>query len=117
MARAAAFLVGEHDFTSFTPALNRAQPVCRVVLADIAVEGAVVTFTIEADRFLHHMVRVIVGTLLEVGRGRFDPERITAIMGTRDRREAGPTAPPHALALVAVRYPEETDPWACPGTR
>jgi tRNA pseudouridine38-40 synthase len=118
MGRAAAFLVGEHDFTSFTPAHNRAHPVCRVAAAEVARADKVVTITVEADRFLHHMVRIIVGTLLEVGRGRFEPERVVAILGKRDRREAGPTAPPLGLALVAVRYPGECGgAWDCPPSR
>jgi len=108
MARAARYLVGGHDFTSFTPAANEARPVCRVVEADVRADGSLVTVTVEADRFLHHMVRVIVGTLVEVGRGRWEPEHVEAILCKRDRREAGPTAPPHGLALVSVSYEPST---------
>jgi tRNA pseudouridine38-40 synthase len=104
MARAAHYLLGEHDFTSFTPAANEAQPVCRVIAADVRADGSLVTVTVEANRFLHHMVRVIVGTLVEVGRGRWKPERVEAILCKKDRREAGPTAPPRGLALVDVSY-------------
>jgi tRNA pseudouridine38-40 synthase len=106
MAAAAEYLLGEHDFTSFTPAANDADPHCRVIEAAVTEDAPLLTFTIEANRFLHHMVRVIVGTLIEVGRGRFAPEHVEDILCRKDRREAGPTAPPHGLALVGVRYPE-----------
>jgi tRNA pseudouridine38-40 synthase len=106
MAEAAALLVGEHDFTSFTPAVNAAEPVCHVLEASVAADGTTVTVTVEADRFLHHMVRVVVGTLIDVGRGHTAPEHVATILCRKDRREAGATAPPHGLALVGVRYPE-----------
>lgn len=105
MARAAGILVGEHDFTSFTPAACEANPVCRMLEARVDQDGPLVTVTLEADRFLHHMVRVITGTLIDVGRGRIPPEHMEAILCKKDRRAAGPTAPPNGLALVRVRYP------------
>jgi tRNA pseudouridine38-40 synthase len=98
--------VGEHDFTSFTPALNAAHPLCRVAAATVRHEGALVEIAIEADRFLHHMVRVIAGTLVEVGRGRIGAERVGEILRKRDRRAAGPTAAPCGLTFVGVRYGE-----------
>jgi tRNA pseudouridine38-40 synthase len=106
MAAAAGHFVGRHDFTSFTPSGNDADPVCEVVHAAVEHDAPFINFTVEADRFLHHMVRVLTGTLIDVGRGRTDPEQIGAIMRKRDRRAAGPTAPAHGLALVAVRYPD-----------
>jgi tRNA pseudouridine38-40 synthase len=105
MARAAVYLRGEHDFTSFTPSANEANPVCSVIEAVVDAEAPFITFTVEADRFLHHMVRVMAGTLIDVGRGRYAPELVETIVRKRDRRQAGPTAPAHGLALVAVRYP------------
>jgi tRNA pseudouridine38-40 synthase len=63
-----------------------------------------VIFRIEADRFLRGMVRSIVGTLVEVGRGRIAPEAVPAVLEARDRGAAGPTAPPHGLYLVRVTY-------------
>jgi len=107
MDQAARALHGEHDFSSFTPALNEANPVCNVMEVGVAREGPVVTLTVEANRFLHHMVRVITGTLMDVGRGQIPPEQIPLILGKKDRTAAGPTAPPTGLALVAVRYPGE----------
>jgi len=105
MAGAAPALVGEHDFTSFTPTLNERNPVCTVLAADVTETEGVVTVSIEANRFLQHMVRVIVGTLIEIGRGRHNPEHIMEVMGKRDRRAAGPTAPARGLVFAEVRYP------------
>jgi tRNA pseudouridine38-40 synthase len=61
---------------------------------------------IEANAFLRHMVRVLVGTMLEVGRGVRDADAYVALLDGAARSQAGPTAPPHALTLVAVRYPQ-----------
>jgi tRNA pseudouridine38-40 synthase len=104
MVAAAARLTGERDFTSFTSVTNQADPVCRIL--DLAVEedaGHILIF-VEANRFLYHMVRIIAGTLLEVGRGRIDPERMPEIVGKRDRRAAGPTAAALGLTLLSARY-------------
>jgi tRNA pseudouridine38-40 synthase len=120
MTAAARHLVGEHDFTSFTPVTNEARKVCRVSTAEVAREGALITITVEADRFLHHMVRVIAGTLMDVGRGRMKPEQVGAAVRKRDRRSAGPTAPAHGLTLLRVRYDGEAPPELppeFPGTR
>jgi tRNA pseudouridine38-40 synthase len=104
MSAGAAHLLGEHDFTGFTAAANDAHPVCRVLDAGVTIEGSFILITVEANRFLYHMVRVIAGTLVEVGRGRMKPEQVGVAMRTRDRRAAGPTAPAHGLALLTVRY-------------
>jgi len=104
MTAAARHLPGEHDFTSFTALANEANPVCVVSDAVVAREPAMITITVESNRFLYHMVRVIAGTLMEVGRGRIEPERVPEILGKRDRRAAGPTAPASGLMLVVVRY-------------
>jgi tRNA pseudouridine38-40 synthase len=106
MVAAAAMLVGEHDFEGFRAA--DADPVLstvrRVHTSEIVRDGELLVYRIEATAFLKHMVRNIVGTLAEIGRG----ERPVAVMGeivaSRDRRNAGPTAPAHGLTLVAVRY-------------
>jgi tRNA pseudouridine38-40 synthase len=108
MADGADYLLGEHDFTSFAPAsLEKGlSPVCSVLAASFRSEDAIISFDIKADRFLHHMVRNIVGTLMEVGRGRFNPEQIEEILRKKDRRVAGPTAPACGLALMEAYYPE-----------
>jgi tRNA pseudouridine38-40 synthase len=110
MTDAARHLVGEHDFTSFTPVTNEARKVCRVARADVAHTGAQITISVEADRFLHHMVRVIAGTLMDVGRGRMEPEQVGDAVRKKDRRSAGPTAPALGLTLMHVRYDGEAPP-------
>jgi tRNA pseudouridine38-40 synthase len=105
MRAATAQLVGPHDFMSFA-ASRDASPHkrCEVRRAVFVEEEAGVRLEIEADRFLHHMVRNIVGTLVDVGRGRLETTSIAEILAARDRRVAGPTAPAHALTLWQVRY-------------
>jgi tRNA pseudouridine38-40 synthase len=108
MTAGAEYLLGEKDFTSFAPASleESVSPVCNVLEALFRRDGAIVSFDIKADRFLHHMVRNIVGTLMEVGRGRFDPEQIEDILRKKDRKAAGPTAPACGLTLMEAYYPE-----------
>ncbi len=106
MAAAGEHLEGEHDFTSFTPVTNEKGKVCRVIALTVAREDSHILITVEATRFVHHMVRVIAGTLMEVGRGRMEPEQVAAALRKRDRREAGPTAAAHGLTLLRVRYHE-----------
>jgi len=108
MARAAGALEGEHDFESFS--LRGSEPNhhrCQVLRTSLECEphyGGMLIFRIEADRFLRGMVRSVVGTLVEVGRGRIVPEGVPAMLEARDRGAAGPTAPPHGLYLVRVTY-------------
>jgi tRNA pseudouridine38-40 synthase len=104
MAAGAANLLGEHDFSSFTPVTNDANKVCRVLDLSVVREGAQIGIDVEATRFVHHMVRAIAGTLMEVGRGRMDPEQVGELLRKKDRRLAGPTAPAHGLTLLHVRY-------------
>jgi tRNA pseudouridine38-40 synthase len=104
MAEGAKHLVGEHDFTSFTAHANQANPVCAVREVTVGREDGMITLTVESNRFLYHMVRVIAGTLIEVGRGRLAPEQTAEVLRRRDRRAAGPTAAAQGLMLVAVRY-------------
>jgi len=104
----AAATVGQHDFTAFTPTETQHVFFDRTVL-DCAwrnggEDGDELILRIEADAFLRHMVRVIVGTMLEVGRGVRNLDSYVALLDGAPRSAAGPTAPPHPLALVAVRY-------------
>jgi tRNA pseudouridine38-40 synthase len=111
MAEAAEAFRGERDFSSF--ALSGSEPNhhrCRVSLVSLEWEprhGGMIVFRIEADRFLRGMVRSIVGTLVEVGRGKTAPEDIPAVLGALDRSAAGPTAPPWGLYLEQITYGEE----------
>jgi tRNA pseudouridine38-40 synthase len=105
MRSAAAPLIGEKDFASFTPARSTDAPtVCDLRELTIGQKDDVIAVTLRADHFLHHMVRVIAGTLVEVGRGKLRPEQMEAILCKKDRMAAGPTLPPNGLFLMEVEY-------------
>ena len=105
MRQAAGYLVGEHDFASFCGNPRMRKSTVRLV-DSITVERRKdrVVFTLHGTGFLHNMVRIIVGTLLEVGRGYWPPEQVQAILEAKDRKQAGPTAPPEGLCLMKVDY-------------
>ncbi len=97
--------MGQHDFRAFTPTRTEHVFFDRTVSACALEEvGDELVLTIEADAFLRHMVRVVVGTLLLVGRGLWTPARVAPLLAGAPRGAAGPTAPAHPLTLVAVRY-------------
>ena len=107
MNRAAATLLGRHDFSSFekTGGANKTD-ICTVTEASwSAVDPTHLVFTITADRFLRNMVRATVGTLLEVGRGRRAPEWVAEVLEARDRCLAGQSVIGEALFLEEIRYP------------
>ena len=105
MAEAAALLLGTHDFTSFRASACQAKsPVRTLDRLDVARDDDTLIITAEARSFLHHQVRNMVGTLKLVGEGRWRPGQMRTALEARDRRAAGPTAPPDGLTLVAVRY-------------
>jgi tRNA pseudouridine38-40 synthase len=105
MKRAAVCLEGEHDFSSFQAAgCDAANPVRLIYRSCFASQGELLLYNIEATAFLRHMVRNIVGTLTQVGRGEISPAAFREILGLRDRSRAGPTAPAQGLFLVAVNY-------------
>lgn len=96
---------GEHDYSSFCVAEStKENNVCNVIHSDWEKSGEELIFKIEADRFLHTMVRSLVGTLVEVGRGYFSVSDFVNIMQAKDRKKAGPTAPARGLFLVEVKY-------------
>ena len=106
MKRAAQQLLGTHDFNSFCAAQCEVEDRVRTV-TDIALDkedGGMIEFRIEADGFLRHMVRNIVGTLVDIGKGRVSEEDMVRIIEARDRRCAGPAAPAQGLCLVEVKY-------------
>jgi tRNA pseudouridine38-40 synthase len=107
MREAAAPLVGEHDFAAFQAAGSDVKTtVRRLTEVSLSQEKSLLEVRLEGSGFLRCMVRNIVGTLLEVGRGAWAPSRVGEILGSRDRSQAGPTAPARGLFLVRVHYPE-----------
>jgi tRNA pseudouridine38-40 synthase len=105
MNDAAAHLLGEHDFTSFRAAgCEAAHAVRRVGHSRFARQGDLLSYRIEATAFLRHMVRNVVGTLVEVGLGRRAADEVRLLLVARDRTLAGVTAPAHGLCLAEVRY-------------
>ena len=107
MNRAAAACVGRHDFTAFTPTKTEHVFFHRTILrCGWERRGDELVFSVEADAFLRSMVRILVGTMLEVGRGSRPPGQMAELVAGVPRGAAGRTAPAHPLVLVGVRYPE-----------
>jgi tRNA pseudouridine38-40 synthase len=112
LTRAAELVLGEHDFRGLAASGGRATLPhyrSRVALAQWAprADGAGVTFTIEADRFLHRMVRFLVGVMVDVARGRRPIADLSRLLSATDNQAASPPAPPQGLFLMAVRYPAD----------
>ena len=115
MLAAADALRGEHDFRSFCGALpDNGVTVRCVKRLSIERRGELIRIEVAADSFVHRMVRTIVGTLLECGKGRRDPGGIAALLASRDRSAAGLTAPAHGLYLAGVRYEDGYDSYREP---
>jgi tRNA pseudouridine38-40 synthase len=107
MAQAATVLIGSHNFSSFEGSLtDNEDPVCHLQQLSIVREGDLIKIHAYADRFLKHMVRAIVGTLVEVGHAKRTPQSLSTILAAKDRTAAGRTAPAHGLFLIRVDYDE-----------
>jgi len=105
MRQAGRLLIGEHDFASFASSGSERQTTVRTLLrCGVSRKFHWLYFDVEGTGFLYHMVRNIAGTLLEVGRGYWQPEKVAEILAARDRCAAGPTAPANGLSLQWVRY-------------
>ncbi|MCR4807988.1 MAG: tRNA pseudouridine(38-40) synthase TruA [Lachnospiraceae bacterium] len=105
MREAGSYLVGEHDFTSFSSAGGQAvSPVRTIYDLTVKREGREVVITVTGNGFLYNMVRIIAGTLIEAGQGKYKPEEIKTMLDARDRAAAGQTAPACGLCLMGYEY-------------
>jgi tRNA pseudouridine38-40 synthase len=106
MRAAAGYFIGKHDFSAFRAAACQSKsPVRTMTRLKVSGEGAMLCFEIEANAFLHHMVRNMLGTLVRIGRGEAEPVWVRDLLAAQDRKLAGMTAPAAGLTLMAVRYP------------
>ena len=105
MIKAAAYLTGEHDYASFCSNPKMKKSTVRIVdKIEIKKKSGYITFTYHGTGFLQHMVRILTGTLLEVGYGKRTPESIPELIEATDRKLAGFTAPAQGLCLISVDY-------------
>ena len=110
MKEAAAYIVGEHDFKSFCCVRTQAESTVRTIYSlEVLQEGSEIIIRIKGNGFLYNMVRIIAGTLIQVGKGRFKPEYVTQMLEAKDRTVAGQTAPPQGLTLVGIEYVDNDD--------
>ena len=105
MKEGAEYLIGTHDFVSFCNVRTTVESTVRTLYElDIRTEGKEIVLTLRGNGFLYNMVRIIAGTLIRVGRGFYEPERVKEILEARVRTEAGVTAPPEGLCLMEIEY-------------
>jgi tRNA pseudouridine38-40 synthase len=105
MDEAAKLLIGKKDFKSFAAAAdNREKSIRTIFRCDVTDDGDWIYIDVQGDGFLYNMVRNIVGTLIEIGRGRWQPEKIKQILQAKDRTAAGPIAPAQGLCLMWIKY-------------
>ena len=105
MRKAAAFLVGEHDFSCFRGSMCQAKsPIKTIEYLQIDEIGDDLIIKVKANAFLHHMVRNLVGTLLKIGREEESPEWMLSVLNSKDRKQAGPTAEPQGLYFIKAHY-------------
>ncbi|MFK8066661.1 MAG: tRNA pseudouridine(38-40) synthase TruA [Gammaproteobacteria bacterium] len=107
MQKAAKCLIGTHDFSAYRSLTCQANsPVRTIYMLDLKKQGSIIKLNIEANAFLHHMVRNISGVLMKIGMERADPDWAKEVLDGRDRTLGGVTAPPEGLYLMKVYYPE-----------
>ena len=105
MCRAAEILTGTHDFKSFCANRRMKKSTVRTIYSiDLKEKEGEIVITYTGNGFLHHMIRILTGTLLEVGKGKIPPEQVKEILEAKDRQQAGPTAPAEGLCLIKVDY-------------
>ena len=115
MQAAAAQVVGEHDFSAFMSTGRQVESaVRRVILSEWEQQGQYLIYRVQGNGFLYNMVRILVGTMLDIGNGRLPENTIAAALASCSRKAAGPTAPPHGLMLWRVQYPDfDTEELLC----
>ncbi len=107
MQEGAKHFPGTHDYSAFCSAGAQVENKVRTVtLCEVYRDGSEIVIGVEGEGFLYNMVRILAGTLIEIGRGAKTPESMEAIIASKDRTQAGPTAPPEGLVLVGIRYGE-----------
>ena len=107
MAKAASYLEGEHDFTSFASVHMTVPSAVRTIYScKVEKQGDLITIRVCGNGFLYNMVRIIAGTLIEAGAGMRTPEEIPQILAAKDREAAGPTAPARGLTMMGIVYEE-----------
>lgn len=105
MSKAATYLIGRHDFVSFCSSNTQVKDTTREIYSvDILNDNNVITIRIRGNGFLYNMVRIIAGTLIQVGSKFIEPEKVKEILEAKDRTTAGPTAPAKGLTLVGIEY-------------
>lgn len=109
MQKAASYLIGEHDFKSFCAVGAQVKTTVRTIYTcDVIKENDIITIRVTGNGFLYNMVRIIAGTLIRVGGGDMEPERMPEILDALDRNAAGLTAPAHGLTMIGIEYESET---------
>lgn len=110
MRKAATYIVGEHDFKSFCCVRTQVESTVRTIYSlDILEEKNEIVIRIQGNGFLYNMVRIIAGTLIQVGKGKYKPEYVKEMLEACDRTEAGQTAPPQGLTLMKIEYVDGDD--------
>jgi tRNA pseudouridine38-40 synthase len=105
MQKAADILVGTHDFKSFCSVNTPVEDTVRTIFdCTVAQDGDIITIRVTGSGFLYNMVRIIAGTLIQVGLGRMEAQHIAEILKAKDRKAAGPTAPAHGLTMLGIVY-------------
>ena len=98
-------MIGRHDFASFCGTGAQVKSTVRTLTGiDIWRDGDMVTIRVKGEGFLYNMVRIIAGTLIQVGNGQYPPERVKKILEACDRSVSGPTAPAHGLTLMGIEF-------------
>lgn len=108
MQKAAAYLEGEHDFKSFCSVHAQVESTVRTIYScTVSKDEDIIRIRVTGNGFLYNMVRIIAGTLIEVGAGKSKPEAILEMLAAADRQSAGPTAPAHGLTMIEIKYAKE----------